>query len=265
MQIGRSLKSITALVTLMAADSSMATAQTGRAWVDPPARIAPAPSQAPAPPQTPPPESPPPQAATPAPAPAAPPAQTAQPQAPVAKPEAPTSAQTEPPPAARPSAPTVAAQPPKEPEGDKRSARATVARDFAIDYLASWSASNEVALEATAAFYAPRILFHGREMTMKRLFNEKRRFAKRWPERDYRPRQDAIGATCNPAGEVCTVHAVFDFKASNSKRRRVSQGTGALQLIVNFIGDKPVIVAEHSTLLGQERKRNLVQEGASHD
>ena len=90
---------------------------------------------------------------------------------------------------------------------------------------------------------------------MQRLFNEKRRFVRRWPERDYRPRQDGIGTVCNPAGEICTVHAVFDFTASHPKRRRMSRGTGALQLVVHFIGDKPVIVAEHSTLLGQERKR----------
>ncbi|EIM26977.1 hypothetical protein MicloDRAFT_00035300 [Microvirga lotononidis] len=264
MQIGRSLTSITALLTLTAAVSPMAAAQTGRTWVDPPAQVGPAPTPAPAP-QAPQPESPPAQAAPPPPAPSVPPARTAQPQEPVAKPEPPTSAQTEPPPAAKPSAPTVAAQPRQEPESDRRSTRAAAARDFAVEYLESWSASNDVALEATAAFYAPRILFHGREMTMKRLFNEKRRFAQRWPERDYRPRQDAIGATCNPAGEVCTVHAVFDFKATSPKRRRVSQGTGALQLIVNFIGDRPVIVAEHSTLLGQERRGNLAQEGVSHD
>jgi hypothetical protein len=100
---------------------------------------------------------------------------------------------------------------------------------------------------------------------MQRLFDEKRRFVRRWPERDYRPRQDGIGTVCNPAGEICTVHAVFDFSASNPRRRRVSQGTGALQLVVHFIGDRPVIVAEHSTLLGQERRRNLAQEGASND
>jgi hypothetical protein len=100
---------------------------------------------------------------------------------------------------------------------------------------------------------------------MKRLFEEKRQFMRRWPERNYRPRQDGVGTVCNPAGEVCTVHAVFDFTASHPKRRRVSQGTGALQLVVHFIGDKPVIVAEHSTLLGQERKRNLALEGASND
>jgi hypothetical protein len=263
MQIGRSLTSIAALLTLMAA-APMAAAQTGRTWVDPPAASGAAPSPAPKP-QNETPVSPPPQAATPAPAPATPPMQSAQPATPAVKPDAPPSRQAEPPPAAAPSAPAVAAQPLKDPDADKRSARASVAKNFAIDYLESWSASNDVALEATAAFYAPRVLFHGREVSMQRLFNEKRRFARRWPERDYRPRPNAMETVGNPAGEVCTVHAVFDFTASHPKRRRVSQGTGALQLIVHFIGDKPVIVAEHSTLLGQERKRNLAPEGASHD
>ncbi len=93
-------------------------------------------------------------------------------------------------------------------------------------------------------------------MSMRRLFDEKRRFVRRWPERDYRPRPDSVGVACNPAGEVCTVHTVFDFTAANPSRHRHSEGTGALQLIVQFIGDKPIIVAEHSTLLGQERRRD---------
>ena len=159
----------------------------------------------------------------------------------------------------------MTAQPAKGPDADKRTARTSVAKQFAVDYLNSWSAPNDSALEATAAFYAPRVLFHGREVSMQRLFNEKRRFVRRWPERDYRPRQDGIGTVCNPAGEICTVHAVFDFSASHPKRRRVSHGTGALQLVVHFIGDRRVIVAEHSTLLGQERRRNLAQEGSSND
>ncbi|WP_201831337.1 hypothetical protein [Microvirga zambiensis] len=236
------------LLILTMASGPMAAAQNGRAWVDPPAE-APAASSQPAQPAAPPkpaPVPPPPQAATPTPV---SPSQTAQPQTP----------------AATPSAPAVAAQPTKDPDAEKRAARAAAAKSFAVDYLESWSAANEAALEATAAFYAPRVLFHGREVSMQRLFNEKRRFVRRWPERDYRPRQDGIGTTCNPAGEICTVHAVFDFTASSPKRRRMSQGTGALQLIVHFIGDRPVIVAEHSTLLGQERKRNVTQEGASYE
>ena len=71
---------------------------------------------------------------------------------------------------------------------------------------------------------------------MQRLFNEKRRFVRRWPERDCRPREDG-SALCNPAGEICTVHAVFDYTASHPKRRRFRDG--ALQLVVHFIGDSP--------------------------
>lgn len=262
MQIGQSRIPKTILLTLLTAAAPMAAAQTGRVWVDPPAAGEAAPSQAPTPRKQEP-ADPPPQAATPAPVPA--PTQSAQPQAPAVKPDAPPSLQAEKPPATAPSAPAVTAQPLKDPDTGKRNARTSAAKNFAIDYLESWSASNDVALEATAAFYAPRILFHGREVTMQRLFNEKRRFVRRWPERDYRPREDAMGVACNPPAEICTVHAVFDFTASHPKRRRVSQGTGALQLVVHFIGDKPVIVAEHSTLLGQERKRNLALEGATHD
>lgn len=143
--------------------------------------------------------------------------------------------------------------------------RADAAKSFAIDYLASWSARNDVALDATAELYAPRVLFHGRTVSLERLYREKQRFIRRWPEREYRPREDAIGVECNPAGTVCTVHAVFDYTAANTRRSRVSQGSGALQLIVEFIGEKPVIVAEHSTLLNQTRKRTLASEGTSNE
>jgi hypothetical protein len=158
----------------------------------------------------------------------------------------------------------VAAQP-RDPEEDKQAARVSAARDFIISYLDSWSAPNDSALDDVAEFYAPRVLFHGRTISLKRLFNEKRRFARRWPERNYRPRADTMGVECKPNGELCTVHTVFDYVASNPKRGRISQGSGALQMIVEFIGDKPVIVAEHSTLISQTRKRNLALEDASNE
>jgi hypothetical protein len=275
MKIGWPLATKSALLTLLMAAGPMAAAQTGRPWVDPPGEGAAAPSQAPEPqapePVRPAPAAPSQAASPPLPAPATPPAQTAQPQTPVVRPDAPATRQAQQPEAAPPApapatpAPVTTARPKQDPTDDKREARAATAKRFAIDYLDSWSAPNDTALESTAAFYAPRVLFHGREVTMKRLFDEKRRFVKRWPERDYRPREDGIGTTGNPAGEICTVHAVFDYTATHPRRRRVSQGTGALQLVVHFIGDKPVIVAEHSTLLGQERKRDLALEGASND
>jgi hypothetical protein len=238
------------LLALLSLGGQGAFAQAGRTWVDPPAEPGAAPQVAPAP-------------AAPAPqppSPGEPPARTAAQPRPAPEPalEPPPARQAEQPaqaaPPVRPAPPAVAAQP-REPR-ESRYSRDDAAKSFAISYLNSWSGPNEAVLDSTAEFYAPQVLFHGRTISMRALFNEKRRFVQRWPERDYRPRPESMGVTCNPAGEICTVHAVFDFTAANPERRTRSEGTGALQLIVQFIGEKPIIVAEHSTLLGQERNRD---------
>ncbi|SCY53500.1 hypothetical protein [Microvirga guangxiensis] len=240
MQAVRLLTSTLSIVALLCAGGSMALAQEARPWVDPPPDNGvagqPAPPAHPSQPLTAPPAPPAPEAQ-----------QSARPSAEKAQPE-----------------PTTKAAEPKQ-QDKRRTSRADVAKSFAIDYLASWSSRNDVALDATAELYAPRVLFHGRTVSLERLYKEKQRFTRRWPEREYRPREDSIGTECNPAGTVCTVHAVFDYTATNPKRRRLSQGSGALQLIVEFIGEKPIIVAEHSTLLQQTRKRTLALEGTSNE
>jgi len=243
MQAGRLLTS-TLSVFAICAGSPVALAQDARPWVDPPAATNNAAPQAPAP--RPEPLKLPPVSPTPAPQQAPQPPQTAAPPA-------------------EPAPQTKSAESPPEPESQPGPSRADMARDFAINYLQSWSSRNDVALAATAELYAPRVLYHGRTTSLERLYREKQRFARRWPEREYRPRQDAIGTQCNPSGTICTVHAVFDYTAVNPKRRRVSEGSGALQLIVEFIGEKPLIVAEHSTLLTQSRRRLLASEGASNE
>ena len=252
MQAGWLLTSTLSILALLCAGGSVALAQETRPWVDPPPEAGSAAKPLPAAPpaQVPklPPISPTPEARQ-----AAQPPQAAP--APVPAPVQ----RTEPQPR------TKAAEPQPAPRNERRVSRADTAKDFAIDYLASWSARNDVALDATAELYAPRVLFHGRTISLERLYKEKQRFIRRWPQREYRPRQEAIGTECNPAGTVCTVHAVFDYTAANPKRRRSSEGSGALQLIVEFIGEKPVIVSEHSTLLSQTRKRTLALESPSNE
>jgi len=274
MRTGWSLRSGTALlVMLFAIGGQEALAQSGRTWVDPPAEpgtpAAPSPQASEPPSPAPQDNGPAPAPQTAAPPPAAAPAEPAAPPTRSAEPSRPTLPPEEPAPRRRPAQPsqsappTVTAQPGEADE--KQAARTQAARAFAVDYLNLWSASNEEALEATVDFYAPQVLYHGRTVSMRTLFNEKRRFARRWPERDYRPRPDSMGVVCNPPGDICTVHMVFDYVAANPARRSRSGGSGALQLIVHFIGDKPVIVAEHSTVLGQNRSRNLRRGGTADD
>lgn len=249
MQPGWVLVSGATFLLALIGGGSAVLAQEGRTWVDPPADLA-APPEAARPEERA-------RERAPAPAEAAPPAQSA-------RPSRPDPAREEPPRRIPPTRPAVAAQP-RDADADGLAARERSAKEFAVSYLDSWSAPNEAALGATAEFYAPRVLYHGRTMSLKRLSNEKRRFVRRWPEREYRPRQETIDIVCKHAGDVCTVHAVFDFVAANPVRGRRAQGTGALQLILDFNGERPLIVAEHSTVLSLSRKRNLAMEGPSDD
>jgi hypothetical protein len=103
-------------------------------------------------------------------------------------------------------------------------------------------------------------------MSVERLVRDKRRFVRRWPERSYSPRMDTMKVACEPSGMICTVHTMFDFAASNPKRGRRSQGVGALQLVLSFAGDRPIITAENSVVVSESRHgRNLALESLSND
>ena len=147
-------------------------------------------------------------------------------------------------------------RPPSEPLEERRprtSDEAGAAEELAAAYLAYWSAPNAVTLDATPEFYAPQVLFHGRQMSARALFEEKRRFVRRWPVRDYRPRVETVRTTCDPAPPICTVRTVFDFAASNPQSGSRSQGTALLQLGVSFADGEPRIVFETSQVTSRAR------------
>ncbi len=264
-----------ALLLLLIGSGGAAHAQGGRVWVDPPANLnAPAkpaePPAVPAAPSAPPQAVPqaPQQQAAPTPQPAEPAVRSAQPERVSPAPQPPAQSAETPktsPPAAPPApAPTVA-QPRHEPESQLAASERT-ARDLAVRYLASWSEPNQEALSEAGDFYGDRVVFHGRTISARRLVREKSRFARRWPERNYRPQENTMKVACEPTGLVCTVHTMFDFMAANPRRGRRTEGVGALQLVVSFASNQPIITAENSVVLNQGRdRRNLAQEGSSHD
>ncbi len=136
----------------------------------------------------------------------------------------------------------------------RSSSQEQAAQSLAIHYLNLWSASNRQALQTTPEFYGPRVLFHGRRMSLGDLYAEKRRFAQRWPDRDYRYRPDTLNVRCNPGPNTCTVRSAFDFEAVNSKLDKRSRGVGTHELVVSFAGERPVIVSETSRVLSRKRR-----------
>ena len=135
------------------------------------------------------------------------------------------------------------------------SSRQQDAQRLAIDYLNLWSTSNRQALQTTPQFYSSRIRFHGKRMSLEELFAEKRRFAQRWPDRNYKYRRDTMNIRCGSDGNTCTVQSTFDFVAGNSNLDRRSRGVGTHELVVSFTGERPVIVSESSRVLGRVHRR----------
>jgi hypothetical protein len=116
-------------------------------------------------------------------------------------------------------------------------------------YLDSVSAPGDAMVAAAPRFYAERVRFHGRTLSLAALIAEKRRFVRRWPERRYEAQGGATRTACNAASATCIVHTTFDFRANNPARGVRSQGVSELSLTISFAGERPLIVAESSRVL----------------
>ena len=84
---------------------------------------------------------------------------------------------------------------------------------LAFRYLTLWSAPNRVTLASASSFYGPGVIFHGQTRDIASVIAEKRRFAKRWPDRTYRYRPGTTQVSCEAAGTLCTVWSIFDYSA----------------------------------------------------
>ncbi len=123
------------------------------------------------------------------------------------------------------------------------------AQSLSEDYLDAVSSPGEGMVAAAPRFYAERVRFHGRTLSLAALMAEKRRFVRRWPERRYVAQGDSVRTACNAATATCIVRSTFDFRADNPRAGARSQGVAELVLEISFAGPRPVIVGESSRVL----------------
>lgn len=126
---------------------------------------------------------------------------------------------------------------------------AAAATRLTDQYLDSVSGPGDAMVAAAPRFYAERVQFHGRTLSLAALIAEKRRFVRRWPERRYEAQGGATRTACNAATATCIVRTTFDFRADNPARGARSQGVSELSLTISFAGPRPLIVAESSRVL----------------
>jgi hypothetical protein len=134
---------------------------------------------------------------------------------------------------------------------DRIRQRAQAARRLAIRYLARWSDLNPVTWKQVREFYAPTVRFHGRFVHLHSLLEEKRRFAQRWPIRDYSPVLKTMSVGCRADAEECRVETYFTYRAQHPRAGRSAKGLGSLELLIDFASGRPLIISESSRVLRQ--------------
>jgi hypothetical protein len=128
------------------------------------------------------------------------------------------------------------------------------AEALAHRYLEGWSSGNAQALADVQALYGPRVNFYGRSIDRRNLFEQKRRFGRRWPVRRYEHRPGTVELSCDAARQACLVKSIIDWRAASPARRAVSRGSSTFELGIAFAGPKPVVLFERGEVISSKRQ-----------
>lgn len=126
--------------------------------------------------------------------------------------------------------------------------------DEAFDIVArfnrTWSQANAVAMHGIEPMYAASIDYYGESWSREKVLEEKRKFAARWPVRDYHFRPDSKASSCDPAG-ACLVNGTVEWYAAAPARNAVSVGSSEVSIGVAKIDGAFVIMSEDSHVTGR--------------
>ena len=89
---------------------------------------------------------------------------------------------------------------------------------------AKWSRPNEEALTGLGGIYDDEVMYFGKRSTRDEVIKEKRAFARKFPERDYRPKEP-VSVWCSE--HICTVRGVLDFRSVDAVAQIVSEGVAS--------------------------------------
>lgn len=123
---------------------------------------------------------------------------------------------------------------PGKAETESRTTTDTVeqfATSFAHAYHQAWSSANEAALNFMRSVYVRPLEFYGKQVSAIDVLTEKRKFAERWPVRDYSIRDGSLSVTC--AQTICSVSALVDWFAHSPSRGKSSNGVATFDFLLD--------------------------------
>jgi tetratricopeptide (TPR) repeat protein len=124
------------------------------------------------------------------------------------------------------------------------------AKEFALAVETRWSKPNAEALAGLDALYEDEVLYYGKLTKRAAIIKEKRAFAERWPERDYKPKEP-ISVSCRD--NVCTVRGVVDFRTVDPFANILSRGEASFEYQLVLSGPAVKISQESGQVLNKTR------------
>ncbi len=103
-----------------------------------------------------------------------------------------------------------------------------ISKIFAYAYHIAWSSPNDKSLAFMSNVYTESLFFYGNSSSAAQVMDEKRKFAQRWPVRNYSIRDGTLTVSC--AGHICDVAAIVDWFAHSPARAKSSNGVASFEL-----------------------------------
>jgi hypothetical protein len=129
------------------------------------------------------------------------------------------------------------------------------ARRLVLDYHSYWSQAG-TNVDGLAAYYANTVSLYGTMVSREKLMDEKRKFAIRWPIRQYTVNPSSLFVQCD--GGTCSVAGVVTWDCSSQERGAHSTGSANFEMrIVNG-----TIISENGSVLTR-RADTVEQQQAS--
>ena len=124
------------------------------------------------------------------------------------------------------------------------------AKAFVLSLQAQWSRPNAEALAGLDELYENEVIYYGKITKKDTVIKEKQAFARKFPEREYRPREP-ISISCSD--RVCTVRGVVDYRSVDPVARFVSEGAATFEYQLIMSGTVVKISLENGEVLSRTR------------
>jgi S1-C subfamily serine protease len=124
------------------------------------------------------------------------------------------------------------------------------AKEFVLWLQSKWSKPNAEALAGLETLYDDDVMYFGKFVKREVVIREKQAFARKFPEREYRPREP-ISISCSD--RVCTVSGIVDYRAVDPIGKILSEGVASFEYRLVVTGAALKISLENGSVLSRNR------------